>query len=138
MAFQPGPGGSILVVEDDVDIRDALTLVLQGEGYQVDSAANGREALDHLRQGSRANLIVLDLMMPIMDGWQFRQEQERDPDLAAIPVMIVSGDGNVKQQATNIGAIDYARKPIDLDLFVGLVGRHCPTGPLRHAGQKVP
>jgi CheY-like chemotaxis protein len=133
MTPQP-PGRSVLVVEDDGDIRDALTFILRDQGYQVDSASNGREALDHLRQGSRANLIVLDLMMPVMDGWQFRHEQQRDPALAGIPVVIVSADGSVQHKAASIGAIDYVRKPIDLDAFVGLVGRCCPAGADRAAG----
>jgi CheY-like chemotaxis protein len=124
----PQPRGqSVLVLEDDGDIRDALTFVLRDRGYQVDSASNGQEALDQLRRGSRANLIVLDLMMPVMDGWQFRHEQQRDPALAGIPVVIVSADGSVRHKAASIGAIDYVRKPIDLDAFLGLVGRYCPA-----------
>src|SRR5262245_11415139 len=106
MIPQP-PGRSVLVVEDDNDIRDALTLILRDQGYQVDSASNGQEALDQLRRGSPANLIVLDLMMPVMDGWQFRHEQQRDPTLAGIPVVIVSADGSVQHKAASIGAIDY-------------------------------
>src|SRR5438105_1865395 len=129
MVPQPAPGRSILVVEDDADIREALTLILQDEGYDVDGAANGQEALDQLRHGRRADLIVLDLMMPVMDGWQFRSEQQRDPTLAAIPVMIVSADGSIQHKAASIGAVDYVKKPIDLDRFLSLVGRHCLTDP---------
>ena len=77
----------ILVVDDDPDIRDSLREVLEDEGYGTSCVANGREALDFLRSGKRPCVILLDLMMPVMDGWQFLEEQKRDPALAAIPVL---------------------------------------------------
>ena len=74
---------SVLVVEDDIDIREALTGLLSEEGYAVSACANGLEALKHLRAGRHADVILLDLMMPVMDGWQFRVLQKRDPELAS-------------------------------------------------------
>jgi len=124
MVTQQAPARRILVVEDDADIRETLSLILQDEGYQVGEASNGQEALDQLRHGSHADLIVLDLMMPIMDGWQFRREQERDPELAAIPVVVVSADGSIHQKAKSIGAIDYVKKPIDLSTLLDMVNRY--------------
>lgn len=114
----------ILVVEDDAAIRDALSLVLEDEGYRVTGAANGQEALAHLRNGCRPNLIILDLMMPVMDGWQFRKHQLQDSSLAAIPVVVLSADGNVLQKAADIDAVDCLQKPIDLDCLLEKVGRY--------------
>jgi CheY-like chemotaxis protein len=129
MASQPGAGRNVLVVEDDADIRAALSLTLQGGGYQVAEASNGKEALDQLRHGSPADLIVLDLMMPVMDGWQFRREQQRDPRLAAIPVVIVSADGSVQQKATAIGAEGYVKKPVDPRVLLEMVEAKLLQGP---------
>src|SRR6266496_6722379 len=82
----------ILLVEDDRSIRDVLRAILEEEGYAVTTAENGRRALEHLRSGGAPDLIVLDLRMPIMDGWQFRAMQKADPVLATIPVLAVSAD----------------------------------------------
>jgi CheY-like chemotaxis protein len=84
------PGQCILLVEDDALLRGAMQMVLEWEGYRVACAGDGREALNFLRGGERPALILLDMMLPGMDGLQFRQEQRRDPDLAAIPVVVVS------------------------------------------------
>ena len=80
-----GPCGGILVVDDDPDIRDSLREVLEDEGYEVACVGNGREALDHLKTANpRPCVILLDLMMPVMDGWQFRKEQKQDAEIAGI------------------------------------------------------
>jgi CheY-like chemotaxis protein len=79
-----------MVVDDDEAIRRTIAEVLSEEGYAVKEAANGREALDLLRAGTRPCLLLLDLMMPVLDGWGFRQEQERDPEIASVPVVIVT------------------------------------------------
>jgi CheY-like chemotaxis protein len=81
---------NILVVEDDTIIREAMKMVLEWEGYKVATAANGREALDRLRWTDPPGLILLDLMMPVMDGWQFLHDQKQDPALASIPVVVVT------------------------------------------------
>jgi CheY-like chemotaxis protein len=85
------PGACILLVEDDELLRGAMQMVLEWEGYRVACAGDGRQALDYLRAGERPALILLDMMLPGLDGWQFRQEQRRDPGLAAVPVVVVSG-----------------------------------------------
>ena len=115
----------ILIVEDDLDIRDVLTQVLEFEGYQVSAVGNGREALDYLKNSPRPGLILLDLMMPVMDGWQFRAQQQQDPELNSIPVVILSADGNVYQKAATIRAAGYLKKPVELETLLETVGRHC-------------
>jgi CheY-like chemotaxis protein len=116
----------VLVVEDDVDIRDALVGILRDEGYVAASAANGVEALDHLRSTApRPSLILLDLMMPVMNGWQFRTAQKSDETLNEIPVVVISADASVKQKAESIGAHGFLKKPIELDALLDLVAKYC-------------
>src|SRR3982074_3818832 len=99
MGSARSPNKNILVVEDDPDIRAALTQILSDDGYAVATAANGQEAIDHLRRTSPPALILLDLMMPVMDGWQFRSHQKQDPALKSIPVVIVTADGSAQNKA---------------------------------------
>lgn len=115
----------ILLVEDNPDTRDSMTILLELQGYRVVGAANGQEALDSLRSDGRPCLILLDLMMPVLDGWGFRAEQQRDPALADIPVVVLSADGSVDEKAASLGVADYLRKPFEVDDLLGLVKRHC-------------
>lgn len=80
----------VLVVEDEAPARAGMELLLRGAGYEAVGAPNGQEALDMLRSGVRPRVILLDLLMPVMDGWTFRREQLRDPQLAHIPVIVLS------------------------------------------------
>ena len=115
----------VLVVDDDPDIRDSLSDVLKDEGYQVATAVDGRDALNKLRgEGCAPCLILLDLMMPVMSGPQFYAEQQRDPALAQIPVVIVSADGNIRQKAASLGR-DYIAKPVRIEQVLDVVDRHC-------------
>lgn len=116
---------SVLVVEDDLDVRDALVQVLEYEGYSVAAAANGREAMDLLRHRGRPRVILLDLMMPVMDGWQFRAEQTLDPGLAEIPVIVISAGADIERKASSMGAAGFFRKPIEVDALLDVVGRYC-------------
>lgn len=116
---------SILIVDDDPDIRDTLTQILEDEGYRIFAAANGQEALACLRQAAAPDLILLDLMMPIMNGWQFRAEQRQDALLAGIPVVVISADGTVGDKARAIDAAGYLQKPIKLDLLLDTIRHHC-------------
>jgi signal transduction histidine kinase len=111
----------ILLVEDDRSIRNALQGILEDEGYDVTTAENGRQALDQLRSSAAPNLIVLDLRMPVMDGWEFRAAQKSDPGLARIPVLAVSADGSAKAAA--IDAEAYLRKPLSTDALLNAIGR---------------
>lgn len=99
----------VLIVEDDDEIRRGMECLLHGAGYASVSAANGRDALELLRRGHRVKAILLDLMMPVMDGWAFRREQLRDPRLANIPVIVLSAfhHGWVE------GVLPTLPKPID-------------------------
>jgi CheY-like chemotaxis protein len=112
---------NILVVEDDRDIQAAITLVLETQGYRVAAAANGRDALDYLHRSEPPDLVLLDLMMPVMDGWQFRREQKRDPALAAIPVIVISSASN----APSLGVKDVLEKPVAFDRLLNTVRRYC-------------
>ena len=110
------PGRSILLVEDDPDIREAIHEVLVDEGYDVALADTGLSALERLRGGGRLpDLILLDLMMPVMDGWQFRAEQARHPAWREIPVIVLSAVGNTHEKADSMGALGCLRKPLDID-----------------------
>jgi CheY-like chemotaxis protein len=100
-------GKSVLLVEDDPLTRGAMRMVLEWEGYRVCCAANGQEALDLLHQGERPSLILLDIAMPVLDGRQFRAEQEKDPALAQIPVIVVSGTA----VAATVEAAGHIQKP---------------------------
>ena len=103
---------TVFVVEDDVDTRDMLGRFLELEGFRVELASNGQQALDRLSAGVHPCVILLDLMMPIMDGWQFRQRQVQHRDIAHIPVIVVSAAG--KDRISEIDANAYLSKPVDL------------------------
>ena len=111
--MQPAMSGSgrrrILVVEDDPEILGALSGLLEEEGYDVQSVADARDALEKLRNGPAPELIILDLMMPGMDGWEFRTIQRADPTLSSIPVVAISADTSAKAAA--IDATSFLRKP---------------------------
>ena len=114
---------TIFIVEDDTDTREMLGRFLELEGYAVETAANGAQALQRLAGGARANLILLDLMMPVMDGWQFREEQIRRAELAEIPVIVVSAAG--KDRLEKIDADAYLSKPVDLEELLERVTEYC-------------
>lgn len=117
MSSQPDAGKSILIVEDEELIRRAIQMVLEWEGYEVLCVNNGQEALDLLRSGRRPSLIVLDLMMPVLDGQQFREEQLRDPTIASIPVIVVSA----ASFADSVQADHLVRKPFEVrELLVAI------------------
>jgi CheY-like chemotaxis protein len=115
----------VLVVDDDADIRDSIGDILELRGYQVVRAANGREALERLRSGPLPCVILLDLMMPVLNGWEFRAQQTSDQKLAEVPVVVISGDGSTDQKAASIGVQEYLRKPLELSAILDVVRRHC-------------
>ena len=117
-------GPTILLVEDDFDIREALSGILRDEGYVVRGASNGREALESLHRNADVQLILLDLMMPVMDGWAFRAEQRHEPALANIPVLVLSADGSARERIASLDAIGFLRKPVQLDALLGAVAEH--------------
>jgi CheY-like chemotaxis protein len=123
-------GGYVLVVDDERDLRETLFELITHDGFDVRVAANGREALDMLRMSSPPCLIVLDLMMPLMDGFEFCRLKKRDPALASIPVCVMTAAGPYVQLPA--GAIALIRKPIHLDALTALIRRYCerPQSPI--------
>jgi CheY-like chemotaxis protein len=119
-------GRRILIVEDDSDLREALSEILHDEGYVVAGAAHGEEALDLLRRDfHRPALILLDLTMPVMNGWQFRAQQRRDPDLSDIPVVVLSAGDHLSEQMGPLEIQEYVSKPIDLVQLLATIERYC-------------
>jgi len=115
----------VLVVEDDRDVREAITEILVDSDYEALPAANGVEALERLRAAQvRPCVILLDIMMPSMDGWQFRSEQQRDAALKDIPVVVLSAVADASV-AAKMEAAGYLRKPVALELLLGIVQRFC-------------
>lgn len=110
-----------LVVDDDVDIRGSLKDLLEDQGYAVHEAANGREALDYLREHPTTSVVLLDLMMPIMDGYQFRIEQQRDPAIAGVPVVVMTARGTVKP--SEVGVEYVLQKPFKLAKLLDTIQR---------------
>ncbi|HKD43173.1 MAG TPA: response regulator [Myxococcaceae bacterium] len=114
------PPPSILVVDDDPDILEALSEILESEGFAIRQARNGQEALEILETVS-PNLILLDLMMPVMDGWEFAEKMRRRVDWSQIPVIVLSADRNIGGRARELGALGYLAKPFELSALLSLV-----------------
>jgi CheY-like chemotaxis protein len=112
---------TVLVVDDDSGVRELLTRSLSFEGFDVMEAANGQDALTQLRTGRRPGVIVLDLRMPVMDGWAFRVAQRADPRIARIPVVILSGaDAHRFQEIEAVAALE---KPVSLSQLADCLHR---------------
>ena len=116
----------ILVVEDESGQREALAEVLSRLGYEVQCAANGSEALELMRRSeSLPGLILLDLMMPVMDGWEFRAQQRRDRALAHVPVVVLSALDDAAKKAVQDGAAAFVSKPLHWQALLSVVERFC-------------
>jgi CheY-like chemotaxis protein len=115
--------GHILVVDDDRSLREALGDGLALEGYEVVCLGDGRAALDHLNRGERPCLILLDLMMPIMDGRTFRHTMLHDPELLDIPVVVITAGG--AHVAAGVPAEAILHKPLTIDEVLAVVHEHC-------------
>jgi CheY-like chemotaxis protein len=127
--FTVGTPRPVLIVDDDPVTRQAMGLVFERRGYLVTFAAHGQEALERLRQGPPPSLILLDLLMPVMDGWQFLQRQKQDPELAGIPVIIISAADTDHARAIALGAADYLHKPIEPEELTAKVETHVAGQP---------
>jgi CheY-like chemotaxis protein len=118
----PPPGGPVLVVEDDVGIRESVCQILEDEGFPTVSACNGKEALATLRTlEPPPRLILLDLMMPIMNGWEFYELISRDKSVSSIPVVVMSA----QDTDTYAGTLRLLRKPLALDKLLLTVNEFC-------------
>jgi two-component system, chemotaxis family, chemotaxis protein CheY len=113
-----------LIVDDDRAIVDGLGEYLEYDGYAVIGATNASEALALLDSGLRPDVIVLDLLMPDMDGWDFRTAQLNEPSLAAIPVLVISASGYSRQMVlTHLAVDDYLPKPLDPETVASVLDR---------------
>lgn len=116
----------VLVVEDDVDIREALMDSLSDHGWEAIGAANGAAALQYLASADALPcLVLLDLMMPIMDGHGFREAQLRDARLAHIPVVVLTAFRDAQERAQNLKAAAFLTKPTKVEDVMAVVGQHC-------------
>ena len=117
--------GVVLVVEDDFDVLNAIAAILEDAGYEVLRAANGAEALGKLadRQG-QCDLILLDLLMPVMNGWDFRHKQRQMPALASIPVVLMSAGAHMATVSGDLDAAGYLTKPVEMTDLLGVARRH--------------
>jgi CheY-like chemotaxis protein len=100
-----------------------MAQLLALEGYPTQTVANGRAALDYLRKGDFPDVILLDLMMPVMDGWEFRRRQREDPQLAALPVVVLSALD--QSRAADLEGAAFLKKPLDFDRLLELVRQYC-------------
>ncbi|HEY8516723.1 MAG TPA: response regulator [Candidatus Binatia bacterium] len=119
------PTPLVLLIEDEDSVREAIAAVLDTEGYRVRTARHGREALEMLRGGLRPCMIILDLMMPVMDGWQFRAEQLRDPELLKIPTVVYSAVGNIDEAIEHLNVAGGFEKG-DFTEMLHFVAQFCP------------
>jgi len=122
----PPPSASaatVLIVEDDRDLSDLLVQLLTLEGYSVSAVDNGRDALDYLNRLESPRLILLDLMMPIIDGVEFLRRRRGNPRLRAVPVVVLSALD--RAGAAEFCDVEYLEKPLDFERLLALVHRHC-------------
>lgn len=115
----------VMVVEDDSDLRQTIVELLEDEGYEARGAVNGQAALELLRIDGAPGLILLDLRMPVMDGWEFRRRQRGDPAFSGIPVVVMSADGALEMKTEDMAAAAVLAKPVGLDHLLATVHRFC-------------
>lgn len=132
--FQHQGSHVVLVVDDDPDILEALSEILEAEGFEIRRARNGKEALERL-EPDPPQLILLDLMMPVMDGWEFAQRMRQRPSVAGIPLIVLSADRNVGSKATDIGAVGHLAKPFELNDLLDMVRRSLSQAQASSAGR---
>ena len=116
---------NILLIEDDVDIRAIIKDALEWEGYHVYTASNGKEGMEILPEMPAPGLILLDLMMPVMNGWEFAEALETDRAYADIPIVTLSAFSDPERRIRVKGSI---KKPVDFDVLLALVKKHCGSG----------
>jgi len=121
----------VLIVEDDDALREALSDALRDEGFSVEAAADGLEALDllHLPANPNPSVILLDLSMPRMNGWQFRAVQQTDDRISGIPVVVLSAVPHLAEEAESLGLPrgSCIRKPVPLESLLAILARHCES-----------
>lgn len=118
---------AVLIVEDEDEIRELLAEMLADRGYLVATAKNGRDGLDLLRSKPLTDIVLLDLMMPVMDGWKMRAEMLADPALAGIPVIVVSGAADLQSGTEDLKAARILTKPVKWPVLLESVRAHSAT-----------
>ncbi|NPC70311.1 response regulator [Corallococcus exiguus] len=133
-AFPLGPGGggihavpnrskTVLIVDDERDLRESIAELLEMSGYRVAQAANGLAALELLAAAPKPGMVLLDKMMPVMDGYEFLLQVRSDPAYRELPVLMMTADAGFRAPPETLGLL---HKPLDLDKLLRLVGQHCP------------
>jgi CheY-like chemotaxis protein len=115
----------VLIVEDDADLREMMAQLLTLEGFNAATVSNGREALQYLAGRKAPEVILLDLMMPVMDGWEFRRHQKADPEMSQVPVIVLSALDQGRTAGLDPAA--FLKKPLDFDRLLQLVREYCHT-----------
>jgi two-component system, chemotaxis family, chemotaxis protein CheY len=123
------PAAFVLIVDDDVDLLEAVALILEQCGYRILTATSGEQALEQLRVGPRPSLILFDLMMPGMNGWTLRQKLLDTPEYADIPAVVLSGDHMVLRNAPPPRCTSTLKKPVDLATLLQVVKQSCAAAP---------
>jgi CheY-like chemotaxis protein len=119
-------GKKILIVEDDPIMREGLGVAIEQEGGRAAFATNGREALSHLHARSLPDLILLDMLLPLMDGWSFLSQFKQLGEWSHVPVVIITGLAIASREwGATLGAIDVVKKPAPMDDFVAAIRRNC-------------
>lgn len=124
---ETSPASRILLVEDDRDLREIVAEILEGAGYSVHSATNGQEGLDYLRslKDDMPNLVLLDLSMPVKDGFFFLTERQGEPALLGVPVIAMSADSAMVTKLQGFATHGYLRKPVEIDALLAACARCC-------------
>lgn len=117
--------GPILIIEADADIRDTLAEILEYEGFSVVPTSSGEEALELVHAGLHPGLILLDLMMPGINGWGVAGQLRQIPALTGVPVVVVSGVRDVEQQAASLAVEGYLLKPVEVERLLEIIHRFC-------------
>jgi CheY-like chemotaxis protein len=121
----------VLLVDDIEDTRDALSAILTPAGFEMTTAWSGEHALRQLRDGLRPCVVLLDLRMPGLDGWNVWEQMraDADPGVANVPVIVMSGDGEQRRRAQSLGIRDFITKPVEFEELIAAVRRYCDERP---------
>jgi CheY-like chemotaxis protein len=110
----------ILIIDDDRDVAEAIADALEDEGYATEIAGDGAEALAQIASGARPGAVILDLMMPVMDGWEFRARLAKQ-GMGELPIIVCTADGHASEKAAELKAVGHLRKPPSLTDLIGVV-----------------